>query len=94
MSHKPNTLRLLIWLIALTAASSGEAQRSGQASTVQFGIVRNVEQVQLQSDAAKGALVGGTIGLVASGGSRNAVRNGIIGAAAGGVAHNTASNAR
>jgi outer membrane lipoprotein SlyB len=85
MTQKSNTLRYLIWAISLAAAGSAEAQRAGQASTIQFGTVSNVEQVQLQSDAAKGALVGGTIGLVASGGSRNTVRNGIIGAAAGGA---------
>ena len=82
---KANALWYLSWIISLAAAGSGEAQRAGQTSTVQFGTVRNVEQVKLQSDAAAGALVGGTIGLVASGGSRNTVRNGIIGAAAGGA---------
>jgi len=58
----------------------------GQQSSIQFGIVRNAQQIQLQSDAATGALVGGTIGLVASprGGSR-AARNAIVGAAAGGA---------
>jgi len=79
-------LRHLIWLLSLAAVGSGEAQRVGQGSTIQFGTVRNVEQVQLQSDAAAGALVGGTIGLLASprGGSR-AVRNSLVGAAAGGA---------
>jgi outer membrane lipoprotein SlyB len=79
-------LRHLIWLLSLAAVGSGEAQRVGQGSTIRFGTVRNVQQVQLQSDAATGALVGGTIGLVASprGGSR-AARNAILGAAAGGA---------
>ena len=79
-------LRHLIWLLSLAAVGNGEAQRVGQGSTIQFGTVRNVEQVQLQSDAAAGALVGGTIGLLASprGGSR-AVRNSLVGAAAGGA---------
>ena len=81
-----NTLRYLTWIIFLAAVATSEAQRVGQGSTIQFGIVRNVEQVALQSDAATGALVGGTIGLVASprGGSR-AARNAILGAAAGGA---------
>jgi hypothetical protein len=79
-------VRCLIWLIALTTAGTCGAQRVGQGSTIRFGTVRNVQQVPLQSDAATGALVGGTIGLVASprGGSR-AARNAIIGAAAGGA---------
>jgi hypothetical protein len=81
-----NTLRYLTWIVFLAAVGTSEAQRVGQGSTIQFGIVRNVEQVALQSDAATGALVGGTIGLVASprGGSR-AARNAILGAAAGGA---------
>ena len=81
-----NTLRYLTLIIFLAAVGTGEAQRVGQGSTIQFGTVRNVEQVQLQSDAAAGALVGGTIGLLASprGGSR-AVRNSLVGAAAGGA---------
>jgi outer membrane lipoprotein SlyB len=81
------TLRHLIWIISLIALGNSEAQRVGQGSTIQFGTVRNVEQVQLQSNAAAGALVGGTIGLVASpsrGGGRTA-RNALVGAAAGGA---------
>jgi hypothetical protein len=77
------TLRHLIWIISLAAVSSGEAQRVGQGTTIRFGIVRNVQQVPLQSDAATGALVGGTIGLVAGG--RRPARNALIGAAAGGA---------
>ena len=77
--------RHLIWLISLAAVGSGEAQRVGQGSTIQFGTVRDVQQVQLQSNAPTGALVGGTIGLAASRGGRSAVRNAILGAAAGGA---------
>src|SRR6516164_9252717 len=82
----PITLRPLALIISLVAVGSSEAQRVGQGSTIRFGTVRNVQQVQLQSDAATGALVGGAIGLVASprGGSR-AVRNSLVGAAAGGA---------
>ena len=77
------TLRHLIWIISLAAVGSGEAQRVGQGTTIRFGIVRNVQQVPLQSDAAAGAVVGGTIGLIAGG--RRPARNAIIGAAAGGA---------
>ena len=79
------TVRHLIWLICLAAVGGAEAQRVGQGSTIQFGIVRNVQQIQLQSNAPTGALVGGTIGLVASGGGRSAARNALVGAAAGGA---------
>lgn len=80
---KTKTLRHLLWIVSLAAVSSGQAQRVGQATTIRFGIVRSVQQVPLQSDAATGALVGGTIGLVA--GSRRPARNALIGAAAGGA---------
>jgi outer membrane lipoprotein SlyB len=63
--------------------SSGEAQRVGQGSTIRFGIVRNVQQVSLQSNAPAGAVVGGTIGLIAGG--RRPARNALLGAAAGGA---------
>ena len=78
------SLRHLIWIISLLAVGSGEAQRVGQGTTIRFGIVRNVQQVPLQSDAAAGAMVGGTIGLIAGG--RRPARNAVLGAAAGGVA--------
>src|SRR6516165_921691 len=83
----PKALRHLTWILSLAAVGcQQQAFRVGQRTTVQFGTVRQVEQVQLQSDAAAGALIGGTIGLVASprGGSR-AVRNSLVGAAAGGA---------
>jgi len=73
----------LMWLISLTVVGSAEAQRVGQGSTIRFGIVRSVQEVPLQSDAATGALVGGTIGLATSRGGRSAVRNTLVGAAAG-----------
>lgn len=80
-------LRHLTWILAL-AALGCEAQsfRVGQSTTVRFGTVRQVEQVRLQSDAAAGALIGGTIGLIASGSSRTAPRNAILGAVVGGAA--------
>jgi hypothetical protein len=77
------TLRHLIWIVSLAVMGTGVAQRVGQGSTIRFGIVRNVQQVPLQSDAATGAVVGGTIGLVAGG--RRPARNAILGAAAGGA---------
>jgi hypothetical protein len=78
----------LLALLLLLAASGCETQafRTGQTATVHFGIVRNAEEVRLQSNVPAGALVGGTIGLAASGGSGVPVRNAIIGAALGGAA--------
>jgi hypothetical protein len=88
-------LRQLIWILLVAAVGcQQQAFRVGQRTHVQFGVVRNVEQVQLQSDVAAGALVGGTLGLVTSGGSRNAPRNAILGAAIGGAATAAAQGSR
>jgi outer membrane lipoprotein SlyB len=59
-----------------------ESMRVGQSATVQFGVVQSAEQVTLDSKAAQGALLGGTIGVLAGGNARGA----ITGAAVGGVA--------
>jgi len=89
------TLRQLICILSLAAIGCQmQSSRVGQSTSVQFGTVRNVEQVQLQSDAAAGALVGGTLGLVASGGGRNAPRNAILGAAAGAAVTSVAQGNR
>jgi hypothetical protein len=70
------------------------AARVGQSTSIQFGTVRQVEQVQLQSDAPAGAVIGGTIGLMASGGGRTAPRNAIVGAAVGAAATTVAQGNR
>ena len=70
---------------ALVAACSATSARVGQKATVQFGVVRNAENVTLDSNAAEGALVGGMLGLTASGGSRG-MRNAVLGASFGGAA--------
>jgi outer membrane lipoprotein SlyB len=76
--------RHLTWILALALLGcQQQAFRVGQQTSVRFGTVRNVEQVNLQSDVPAGALIGGTLGLIASGGSRNAPRNAILGAAVG-----------
>jgi outer membrane lipoprotein SlyB len=80
-------VRLLSWILCLALVGcETQPARVGQGMTVRFGTVRNVEQVQLQSNAPAGALIGGTLGLIASGGSRTAPRNAILGAAIGGGA--------
>jgi hypothetical protein len=84
MVIRNSTIRHLAWIVLLAAVGcQQQAFRVGQRTSVQFGTVRNVEQVNLQSDVPAGALIGGTIGLIASGGSRNAPRNAILGAAVG-----------
>jgi hypothetical protein len=70
-----------------------EGHRVGQSTTVQFGRVRSAEQVNLDSNAAKGALIGGTIGL-AAGRSDAAAFNAIRGATVGGAATAVAEGSR
>lgn len=88
-------LRYVTWILALAIVGCHtQSFRVGQRTTVQFGTVRSVEEVPLQSDAAAGALVGGTIGLAASGGGRSTARNAILGAAIGGAATAAAEGPR
>ena len=74
-----------VLLVAATAGCESQSFRVGQRTSVQFGTVQHVEQVPLQSDAAAGAVIGGTLGLLSSGGGRNAPRNALLGAAVGGA---------
>jgi hypothetical protein len=90
-----STLRRVVWIILLAAVGcQAPAPRVGQRTTIHFGTVRQVDEVRLQSDAAAGAVIGGTIGLVASGGSRTAPRNAILGAAVGAAATTVAQGDR
>lgn len=77
--------------LAVLAGCETTTSRVGQTATVDFGIVRSAEPVQLNSTAAEGALIGGTLGLMAgSGNSRvgttigGAALGGAVGGAAGG----------
>jgi hypothetical protein len=81
-----NAMRLAA-VVALSVCVSGLvlAQRAGQSATVQFGVVRDAKPIDLTSDAGRGALVGGTLGLVSGGSTSRSVRNGIIGAGAAGA---------
>ncbi|WP_129645042.1 hypothetical protein [Peristeroidobacter agariperforans] len=61
------------------------SHRVGQSATVQFGVVQSAQQVTLDSNAAQGALIGGTIGVLASGGGsrgRGAATGAVLGGAA------------
>lgn len=93
-----NQVHLCVVIIVLcaTVGCAAQSHRVGQSATVQFGVVRNAEQITLDSDAARGALVGGTLGLATSrgGSTPRAVRNGIIGATAGGVVSAAAEGSR
>jgi len=84
MTHRPSRL-LALALCAALATTEARAQRVGQATSIQFGRVQSAQTVRLDSDAARGALIGGSIGLISGAGRRGTpVRNGVIGAAVGG----------
>jgi outer membrane lipoprotein SlyB len=72
-------------LLTLTASSLALAQKSGQSATVRVGTVVSTERVNLQSDAAKSAVLGGVIGYHATSNSKSKSRkrkNAALGAAA------------
>jgi outer membrane lipoprotein SlyB len=72
-------------LLCIVVSGCEHGHRIGQSTNVQFGRVRSAEPVSLDSNAAKGALIGGTIGL-AAGRSDSAAFNAIRGATVGGAA--------
>jgi hypothetical protein len=80
-----NRASLGIVTVALAVAGcEATSHRVGQSANVQFGVVQSAQEVQLDSNAAQGALIGGTIGVLASGrGSRG--RGAVTGAAVGGA---------
>ena len=88
----------LIICVGVLAAFTGSlsAQKSGQSITITYGKVINAKSTQVSSQAGGGALVGGTIGLLASSGKSTSkkVRNAALGAAAGGVTASAAQGDR
>jgi hypothetical protein len=77
---------ILLGVLAAAAAGCETGHRVGASTSVQFGTVRSAEQVQLNSAAAQGALLGGTLGLLTGSGDSSNVFNAARGAAIGGVA--------
>lgn len=73
-----------------------EAQKKGQAISIQHGKVVKIDPVKTQTDAGKGALIGGTIGLLASSdkGGKRRRRDSAIGAAVGAGATRAAEGSR
>jgi len=78
-------VRFVMMVVSCIVMTGCAGHRVGQSATVQFGTVRSAEPVTLDSNAAQGALVGGTIGLAVGRGNSSAF-NAIRGAAIGGVA--------
>lgn len=80
--------RANLWIVALVTIAGCEAtsHRVGQSASVQFGVVRSAQEVKLDSNAAQGAIIGGTIGVLAGGRGRGAVTGAAVGGAATAVA--------
>ncbi len=81
-------MKAVLTLVAAVALTSpAQAATAGATTRVTIGVVERSDPVTLDSNAGKGALVGGTLGLLSAGGksSSTKARNAIIGAGAGGV---------
>lgn len=53
----------ILSLSLLGACQSAQSQRAGQSARISVGIVEGAERVQVDSNAGRGALVGGALGL-------------------------------
>jgi len=81
----------------LLTPTPAEAQKKGQSAKIQHGVVVKAERVDLKdSKTTQGALVGGTIGLLASSGKSGKTkrRNTALGAVAGGALGSAASTSQ
>lgn len=82
--------KIAVLFLAITLmAPAALAQRSGQSAKLTTGKVVKTERVQLQSDAAKGALVGGVVGYHLTSKNKSSSRkwtNAMAGAAVGSAA--------
>ena len=80
------TLIILLTLLVTLYSSTASAQRSGQSMSVQTGVVIAAQAVNLQSQAGRGALVGGIVGYATTSSRQSSsrrVRNTAIGAGTG-----------
>lgn len=95
---KATRLLLLLVVLPVVLLSSNPllAQKSGQSMQIQYGIVVASKYVQEKSNAPKGALVGGAIGLYAGKGKSSGTkfRRTAAGAAVGGALASGAQGSR
>ena len=91
LSRHSTVKRAAALLCALAAAGvhhQVQAQRSGQSMSIQTGTVVGAQAVNLQSEAGRGAAVGGMLGYATTSSRQSSsrrARNTILGAAAGGA---------
>jgi len=87
MAHRSSTVTAVLVSALLSVCGAAHAAKAGATAKTTIGVVERAETVQLDSNAGKGALIGGTLGLVSAKGKSGSTkaRNAIIGAAAGGA---------
>ena len=88
---------LLLVGAALVLSTPASAQRAGQSMTVQTGVVVGARAVDLQSEAGRGAAVGGVAGLAMTSSNRSSsrrLRNTALGAGTGALIANSAQGSR
>lgn len=95
MSYRVVFLSASALLLGL-AGIPASAQKAGQSARISTGVVERIERVDLQSEAGKGALIGGSLGLLSAKGKSTGkqVRNTLIGAAGGAAIANSAQGSR
>ena len=83
-------------VLGLASAPFALAQKSGQSAKITVGKVEQAQQVQLQSEAPKGALVGGALGWAATRNksSRKQAGGALLGATAGGAVSSSSQGSR
>jgi len=83
-------------LSLLGACQSAQSQRAGQSARISVGIVEGAQRVQVDSNAGRGALVGGLLGMGLSRNSSSSSRfaSTLGGAALGGAAANRSQGDR
>ncbi|MEJ2577112.1 MAG: hypothetical protein P8106_10695, partial [Gammaproteobacteria bacterium] len=85
MNHKVKILLVASIGLACALTLPAQAQKAGQSARVMVGTVVSTERVNLQSEAAKSAIVGGVVGYHATSNRKSSSRkwkNAAIGAAA------------
>ncbi len=89
-------LHLLVALGLVLSSGSLLAQKSGQSIQIQYGVVVGSKYVQEKSNAGRGALVGGAIGLYAGKGKSSGTkfRRTTAGAVVGGATASAAQGSR
>ena len=88
---------LLVVGAALLFSTDAVAQRAGQSVSVQTGVVVAARSIDLQSEAGRGALVGGVAGAALTSSNRSSsrrARNTILGAGTGAAIANRSQGSR